>query len=804
MSTQVTSEYSADKIKVLEGLEAVRKRPGMYIGDTGVRGLHHCVYEIVDNSLDEALAGHARSISVTIHVDNSVTVEDDGRGIPTGMHPSGLSAVEVVMTKLHAGGKFNEEGGAYKVSGGLHGVGASVVNALSEQLTVEVRQNGQVYKQTYRRGNPTTPLEIVGTTDKRGTKSTFKPDPEIFSILEFSIDTLAARLRELAFLNSGIMISITDERQEPVKELEFHYTGGLVAFVEYINKAKHALHDQTIFIAAENNGMGIEIAMQWNDSYTESLSSYVNNINTIEGGTHVSGFRNALTRVVNKYTQEEGLSKNLKESLTGEDIREGLACVISTKIPEPQFEGQTKTKLGNGEVEGFVNGVVYEKLTIYFEQNPQIARKIIQKAIDSAAARIAARKARELTRRKTALDFSGLPGKMADCQERDPALCEIYLVEGDSAGGSAKQGRDRKNQAILPLKGKILNVEKARFDKMLSFEEIRVLITALGAGIGKEEFDINKVRYHKIVIMTDADVDGSHIRTLLLTFFYRQMPEVVERGYLYIAQPPLYKVKKEKREKYLKNEAELAEYLLTSGLDGIVIKAGGKAIPQSQAVTSLKAAARYSKALERMERRVHRDVIRTLIRSGISTEKMHDEAGFKALLEGLAAECMSKEVYLDYTISKDNEHSASAAVLRTKVHGTQRVLNLNPVLVESSEFEELVKYNQAMQAMGAGPFELFADDELVDEALDGEELAQKVVERAKNGMNIQRYKGLGEMNPEQLWETTMDPKRRTLLKVSVEDAVEADSIFSVLMGDQVEPRRQFIEENALRVRNLDV
>ena len=473
--TNVSSDYSADQIKILEGLEAVRKRPGMYIGDTSVRGLHHLVYEVVDNSIDEALAGHAKHISATIHVDNSVTVEDDGRGIPTGMHSSGISAVEVVMTKLHAGGKFNEEGGAYKVSGGLHGVGAAVVNALSEMLSVEVKQNGKVYKMSFKRGEPTGPLKEVGVTDKRGTLTTFKPDPEIFETLEFSSDVLAGRLRELAFLNSGLQITLTDERIEPAKVFNFHYDGGLSQFVEYINKSKQKLHDKVIYIIQEREGVTVEIALQWNDSYTETTSSYVNNINTIEGGTHVSGFRTALTRAINKYVTESGLGKNFKETMTGDDIREGLACVISVKVPEPQFEGQTKTKLGNSEVEGFVNGIVYDKLTTYFEQNPSVAKKVVQKGIDSALARIAARKARDLTRRKTALDWSGLPGKMADCQEKDPALCEVYLVEGDSAGGSAKQGRDRKNQAILPLKGKILNVEKARFDKMLSSEEIKAI-----------------------------------------------------------------------------------------------------------------------------------------------------------------------------------------------------------------------------------------------------------------------------------------------------------------------------------------
>jgi DNA gyrase subunit B len=804
-STAVKSDYSADKIKVLEGLEAVRKRPGMYIGDTGTRGLHHCVYEIVDNSIDEALAGHASNIHVTIHVDNSVTVEDDGRGIPTGMHPSGISAVEVVMTKLHAGGKFNEEGGAYKVSGGLHGVGASVVNALSELLHVEVRQNGKVFEQSYKRGNPMAPLKEVGVTDKRGTKTTFKADPEIFQVLEYSTDILVARLRELAFLNSGLHIIVTDERIEPAKEFDFKYEGGIAQFVEYMNKSKNKLHDKVIFVTGEKNGVIGEVALQWNDSYTETTTSYVNNINTIEGGTHVAGFRTALTRVVNKYLNDSAsMSKNMKEGVTGDDIREGLACVISVKVPEPQFEGQTKTKLGSGEVEGFINGIVYEKLTNYFEQNPAVAKKVVQKAIDSAAARIAAKKARELTRRKTALDFSGLPGKMADCQEKDPALCEVYLVEGDSAGGSAKQGRDRKNQAILPLKGKILNVEKARFDKMLAFEEIKILITALGAGIGKDDFDISKLRYHKIVIMTDADVDGSHIRTLLLTFFYRQMPEVVNRGYLYIAQPPLYKVKKGAKERYLKNEQDLAEYLLTSGMDGVTIRIAGKEQPASQVATSLKAAARLGKAIDRMAKRIHPEILRDLIRHDVNAEMLNKQEKFDSVLKTIARDALARNIQFSYTIAKDSEHNSWFATIENVIHGSKRIAPINHSTLTSPEYEELIKHNQAMKTMGHGPFEMIADGKVVATAQDGEGLAAAVVERAKNGLMIQRYKGLGEMNPEQLWETTMDPTKRTLLQVTVNDAVEADGVFSVLMGDAVEPRRAFIEENALRVRNLDI
>jgi DNA gyrase subunit B len=804
--SQGANDYSADKIKVLEGLEAVRKRPGMYIGDTGTRGLHHCVYEIVDNSIDEALAGFAKVIGVTIHVDNSVTVEDDGRGIPVGMHSSGVSAVEVVMTKLHAGGKFNEEGSAYKVSGGLHGVGAAVVNALSESLHVEVRQNGKVFKQGYKRGTPMAPLKEVGVTDKRGTMTTFKPDPEVFETVEFSVDTLAGRMRELAFLNSGIRITLTDERQEPAKKHDFHYEGGIVQFVEHINKSKQKLHDKVIYFAHVKNNVGVEIAMQWNDSYAETLSSYVNNINTVEGGTHVSGFRNALTRVVNKYAQDSGIIKGLKdEGLSGEDIREGLACVISAKIPEPQFEGQTKTKLGNTEVEGFVNGVLYEKLTDYFQQNPPIAKRVVQKAVDSALARIAARKARDLTRRKTALDWGGLPGKMADCQEKDPALCEIYLVEGDSAGGSAKQGRDRKNQAILPLKGKILNVEKARFDKMLSFEEIKILITALGAGIGKDDFDITKIRYHKIVIMTDADVDGSHIRTLLLTFFYRQMPEVVDKGYLYIAQPPLYKVKKGQKERYLKNEGELSEYLLTAGLEGLTVKAGDKPIPPSQLVAALKSAARFTKAVDRAARKLHPIVLRGLIKNWVDAETLKSREKLEAVVKLILDEAARQKIPLEARIDNDAEHGTWYATVESVIHGAKRIAPVNSVTLESPEYEELQKHFQAMQTIGNGPFTLSQDGKAGETAVaDVEELALRVVEGAKAGMNIQRYKGLGEMNPEQLWETTMDPARRTLLKVSVDDAVEADGIFSVLMGDQVEPRRQFIEENALRVRNLDI
>jgi len=804
--TRVNTDYSANQIKVLEGLDAVRKRPGMYIGDTGVRGLHHCVYEIVDNSIDEAMAGHAKSVTVTVHVDNSVTVEDDGRGIPTGMHPSGISAVEVVMTKLHAGGKFNEEGGAYKVSGGLHGVGASVVNALSELLSVEVKQNGKIYQQSYQRGKALSPLKEVGVTEGRGTKTTFKPDPEIFNTLEFNQETLVTRLRELAFLNSGLKIILTDERADVAQaEYVFHYDGGIIHFVEHINKNKHRLHEKVIFVSGEKEGMSAEVALQWNDSYVETTSSYVNNIHTIEGGTHVSGFRTALTRVINKFLAEYGLLKNMKEGITGEDAREGLACVISVKVPEPQFEGQTKSKLGSGEVDGFISNIVSTKLTEYFEQNPAIGKKILQKAIDSAAARLAARKARELTRRKTALDWSGLPGKMADCQEKDPALCEVYLVEGDSAGGSAKQGRDRKNQAILPLKGKILNVEKARFDKMLAFEEIKVLITALGAGIGKEDFDIAKLRYHKIVIMTDADVDGSHIRTLLLTFFFRQMVEVIERGYLYIAQPPLYKIKKGQKEQYFKNEQELSEFFLSSGLEGVAISGKSEqAYSLSQLSLALRSSIRLERAIERLARRMHVEVLTALVKKGATTQDLKQESTLRTLLDTIALEMKEKEIGFSYLVEPDLEHQSFQAKITNKVHGNLRYVNLGYSLLASSEYEELLKLNAQVHALGDGPYVVKKEDKTLGSFQTPELLTEFVIERSKEGLMVQRYKGLGEMNPEQLWETTMDPSRRTLLQVTINDAIEADGIFSVLMGDAVEPRRNFIENNALKVRNLDV
>lgn len=820
--------YTADKIKILEGLEAVRKRPGMYIGDTTSRGLHHLVWEIVDNSIDEALAGHCNEINIKLHPDNSVTVSDNGRGIPTGMHPvEKMSAVEVVLTKLHAGGKFNEEGGAYKVSGGLHGVGASVVNALSEELRVEVRQNEKVFEQTYSRGRALTKLEIIGKTDKTGTTVTFKPDPEIFETIEYNHDILANRLRELAFLNRGLTINFSDEKIG--KTETYVYEGGIKSYVEYLNRTKNKIHDEIIYLTGAKDDVQVEIAVQWNDSYSETLLSFANNINTHEGGTHVSGFRTSTTRMVNAYGKENELFRGFNEALTGDDIREGLTAVVSVKVPNPQFEGQTKTKLGNSEVEGLVQSIVNEKLRIFFEQRPNIAKKIIQKGIDAAAARIAARKAKDLTRRKSALDLGGLPGKMADCQEKDPSVCELYLVEGDSAGGSAKQGRERKNQAILPLKGKILNVEKARFDKILNFEEIRTLITALGTSIGKDSFDIAKLRYHKVIIMTDADVDGAHIRTLLLTFFYRQMPEIVERGYLYIAQPPLYKIKKGGRETYLKNDNDLQNFLLKQAMDTVQVKSGAKVIPPAQLASSLKAALSFSQSVRRYAFRAEPAIMYGLIYDLNADDSiLKSKSALEAAIREIKTYVTSHGIKdFKEKIIEDEEHSCFKAEIETVTYNGRKITLIDKVFLASPEFKELKKMAETVRAIGDGPFNISLDNskkavevvgtaEGADEVVVADEspdmnlasdpfvLSDKILAISKKGMTIQRYKGLGEMNPEQLWETTMDPTRRILQRVTIDDAVAADQIFSVLMGDAVEPRRQFIESNALRVKNLDV
>jgi len=799
------SEYGAEQIKVLEGLEAVRKRPAMYIGSTGPGGLHHLVYEIVDNSVDEALAGHCSRVDVIIHVDGSVTVEDNGRGIPVDWHKGeNKSAAEVVMTVLHAGGKF--ENSAYKVSGGLHGVGASVVNALSESLDLEIFRDGKVYHQKYERGNPVTQLVVTGETKRKGTKIRFKPDAKIFETTEYSFDILSQRLRELSFLNKGLLIIIEDERNG--KKNEFEYKGGIVSFVEHLNKNKVPLHDP-IYIEGDRDTVHIEVAMQYNDSYSENTYTFANNINTYEGGTHLIGFKSALTRTVNSYITANNLLKGLKENLEGDDIREGLTVVISVKIPNPQFEGQTKMKLGNSEVKGYVESLVNERLAMFLEENPTVAKKIVEKAVDAARAREAARKAKELTRRKGALDGCSLPGKLADCQERDPAKSELYLVEGDSAGGSAKQGRERKSQAILPLKGKILNVEKARFDKMLTSQEIRTLITAMGTGIGKEDFDVAKLRYHTVIIMTDADVDGAHIRTLLLTFFYRQMPAIIENGHLYIAQPPLYRVKKGKEEKYIKDELLLKEHLLELATDKINLKTGKVSVGGSGLASIVKGINRFFDLLSKFEnRRVEKGVIASAaVMQGLSEESLRDKGSLEGMLGGLK-ELATKEfpdlTSLDLSIDSDIEHNAFRITATAKRSGllTDTVIDTN--LISSPEFLELKGLSQGFSALGAPPYTLEIDGSVVAKLDNLRSLVAAVEDIGKKGLYIQRYKGLGEMNPEQLWETTMNPEKRHLLKVTIEDAIAADGMFTVLMGDQVEPRRRFIEENALDVTNLDI
>jgi len=791
-------KYGAESIQVLEGLEAVRKRPAMYIGSTATNGLHHLVYEVVDNSIDEALAGYCNEINVIIHEDNSITVEDNGRGIPVELHQKqNKSAAEVVMTVLHAGGKFDDDGdGAYKVSGGLHGVGVSVVNALSSQLDLEIRRNGKVHKQSYKRGVPIDPLRIDGETIKRGTKITFWPDNEIFETPDFSFSTLSQRLRELAFLNAGVSIKITDDRTE--KSNEFIYEGGIRSFVEYLNRAKSPLHQQPIYIHGEKGGAEIEIAIQYNDGYDEKIFSFANNINTHEGGTHLSGFKGALTRTMNNYVAANNLLKNVKVAITGDDMREGIAAVISIKIPDPQFEGQTKTKLGNSEVKGYVETLMNEQLAIFLEENPQVAKKVLEKGIEAARAREAARKARDLTRRKGALEGLSLPGKLADCQEKDPALCEIYLVEGDSAGGSAKQGRERRYQAILPLKGKILNVEKARFDKLLTSNEIRTLITAMGTGIGRDDFDIAKLRYHRVIIMTDADVDGSHIRTLLLTFFFRQMPEIVERGHLYIAQPPLFKVKRGKRELYLKDEDSLLDYLLDTGTDGVNLQmdAGSKILRGKQIIPTLRNIIDFNQHFEKIVNRgVPGEILKLFIQG-----KVRNGFADKANLEPLAELLRTQKTAAKFEVKENPDR-----ILVTLGNLHARIDRQMVEILSSHEYKLLLQaYKQVEKICHPEPIYLVSEGRENIEISDRQELLEVLLNRAKKGQYIQRYKGLGEMNPDQLWETTMDPEKRVLLQVTIEDAVRADEIFTVLMGDQVEPRREFIETNALQVANLDV
>ncbi len=796
--------YDGSKIQVLEGLEAVRKRPAMYIGDTFQRGLHHCVYEVVDNSIDEALAGYCTRIEVLLAADGSMSVSDNGRGIPVDLHPKlKKPAVEVALTVLHAGGKFDH--GSYKVSGGLHGVGVSCVNALSEWMEVEVRREGKIYRMRFERGVTKSPLEVIGSCSDRGTKVTWYPDDQIFSTIEYSWDILSARLRELAFLNKGIEIVFRQEHQDgSMREETFLYAGGIREFIQHLNKNKIVLHPDVIYFDKEQDGVEVEIALQYNDSYAESVLTYANNINTIEGGTHLSGFRGALTRVVNTYGRT---SKLLKDDVTmsGEDIREGLVAVVSVKVPDPQFEGQTKTKLGNSEVEGIVSSVVGEKLAVFFEENPGVARKVVEKGVLAARAREAARKARDLTRRKGALDSGSLPGKLADCSERDPSLCELFLVEGDSAGGSAKQGRDRKFQAILPLRGKILNVEKARLDRMLNNQEIRTMITAIGAGIGTDDFDVTKVRYHKIIIMTDADVDGSHIRTLLLTFFYRQMPQLIEHGFVYIAQPPLYKIKRKKQERYIDNDRHLTQVLIELGIEDVRLLNldGTPALEDGKMAEVLR-------ILEEVEH-----IAEAMARKSIDFDeyvRRYDAASnrlpiYRVRVVPPGGTSENQEIHLAFS---DEE------MRRIREEAESRMGPLDPSQFKWDELHQapgLVKQFAQLKARGFGIETLLRNENPIFEAeVDGKKIAiralgdllQLVREVGRRGLGIQRYKGLGEMNPEQLRETTLEPTKRKLLQVNIEDAVRADQTFTVLMGDEVEPRRAFIEENALNVRNLDI
>ena len=793
--THNSEDYGADNIKVLEGLSAVRKRPAMYIGSTSTSGLHHLVYEIVDNSIDEALAGYCDDVTVTINTDGSITVVDNGRGIPTDIMPNeGKSAAEVVLTVLHAGGKFDND--SYKVSGGLHGVGVSVVNALSKWLELEIRRNGKVFRQSYRRGDPVAPLEQTGETRKRGTKITFMPDEEIFETTEYSFDILSQRLREMAFLNAGVRIKITDERVEN-KFHEFFYEGGINSFVEYLNRNKTAINPKPMYFKGEKGGVEMEVSMQYNDSYDEKIFAFANNINTHEGGTHLAGFKAALTRTMNAYAASNNLLKNEKITVSGDDLREGLTCVISVKIPQPQFEGQTKTKLGNSEVKGYVESLLNERLAVYLEENPKVAKDILNKSIEAARAREAARKARDLTRRKGALDMGGLPGKLADCQEKDPALCELYLVEGDSAGGSAKQGRDRKNMAILPLKGKILNVEKARFDKMISSQEIRTLITALGTGIGKDDFNIAKLRYHRIIVMTDADVDGQHILTLLLTFFYRNMRELIERGHLYIAQPPLYKVKRGKKEQYLRDEHAMQEFLLEEGSEELTLRLekGDRTYNSKQIIPVIK------QFIE------NRAIFNKVVKKGISPELL--SIVIRSNVPSGMEEMSQVIPYLEpmKSLAEGSGYEIEENRISFRIGNIRSIIDHQTLLVLSTrEYELLVdNHRRIVETMADGRAFVEQDGgKVLFETSNHQDLLNFFLENAKKGLAIQRYKGLGEMNPEQLWETTMNPENRVLLQVKIEDVVESDEIFTILMGDQVEPRRDFIEKNALNVVNLDI